>query len=203
MVVVSGEAAFALIVEWQPKQIGMLTDDGHQAEMTWGFTPLPNSIRAARPAHGPGRAGVGLFLCAAAFTLGMGSNRGAANAPLSLKALYAYCGLPLSCDAPIPWEGRSIAVRARVDPSNIFDRRHYPQLPYEKFILKDDSGRSLEIWPRAGDNGPVFDRLARRPSDQVVVKGRLVSVRLPTGTECNIGVKMVIDHADQIKFQSD
>lgn len=164
--------------------------------------PFLHSVRCTGPAHGPGRSAIGVLLCAAAFALGMGSNKGATNAPLSLAALYAYCGLPLSCDAPIPWEGRSIAVRGRVDRPNIFDHRHYPQLPYEKFILKDDSGRSLEIWPEAKDNQPVFAKLARRPSDRVVVKGRLVPVKLPAGTECNIGLKMVIDHADQIEFQS-
>jgi hypothetical protein len=163
---------------------------------------LLSSNRDALPVHGPRWAGIGLLLCAAAFALGMGSNRGAAKAPLSLEALQAYCGLPISCGAPIPWEGRSIAVRGRVDRVNIFDRRHYPRLPYEKFILTDDSGRSLEIWPQAKDNRSVFAKLAHRPSDEVVVRGRLVSVKLPTGTECNIGVKMVINHADQIEFQS-
>jgi hypothetical protein len=163
---------------------------------------LFSSIRPTLPVSGPRWASIGLLLCAAVFALGMGSIRGVTNTPLSLEALQAYCGLPISCDAPIPWEGLSIAVRGRVDRVNIFDHRHYPRLPYEKFILTDDSGRALEIWPQAKDNRSVFAKLAHRPSDEVVVRGRLVSVKLPTGTECNIGVKMVINHADQIEFQS-
>lgn len=147
------------------------------------------------------RTAVGLFICAAAFALGMGSNKGSSGAPLSLKALQAYCGLPRSCDAPVSWQGRSVVVAGRLDPANIFDRRRYPHLPYQKFRLMDDSGRGLEVWVRGANTRPVFEKIARRPSNKAVVNGRLVSIKLHAGAECILGVKMVIEHANQVAFE--
>jgi hypothetical protein len=136
------------------------------------------------------------------FACGMGRPGVIGSQPLTLEALFAQCGLPATCDAPTPWEGGTVVIEARVDPVNIFEKRRYPQLPYEKFKLIDGRGHSVEVWPGAGDNRAIFDKLAARPSDRIVVQGRLAAVKMPTQRTCRIGIKVLIDDPDQIQFQN-
>jgi hypothetical protein len=125
----------------------------------------------------------------------------ASNAPFSLERLHAFCGLPASCNAPVPWQGQTVTVQAFIDADNIFDKRHYPRLPYEKFRLFDRQGRALEVWAQAADNHVIFDKLANRPADLVAVSGRLAAVRLPIANQCRMGVKVLIDDASQVTFK--
>lgn len=120
--------------------------------------------------------------------------------PMTLENLFHWTGLPAPCSAPVSWEGHLVTVTAMVDAANIFDNRRYPHLPYEKFRLVDGHGRSLEVWPQAADNQAVFNKLARRPSDTIIVTGRLKAVKLPTAGQCLWGMKVVMDDASQIEF---
>ncbi len=133
--------------------------------------------------------------------LGMGSHRGDTDNVLTIEALYKLCNLPADCSAKADWEGKSVTVSGRIDPANIFDRQHYPKLPYEKFRLIDAIGRSVEIWPEAGNNSPIFKKLSARSSDETTVTGILKAVKLPISNKCKLGIKVVIDHADQIEFK--
>lgn len=145
---------------------------------------------------------IGLLLVGLTFfACGAGRAQPPADQPLSLEALFTQCGLPAACNTPTPWEGRTVTIAANVDPANIFEQRRYPRLPYEKFRLLDGRGRSLEVWPQAADNRPIFDKLAARPSDQIVVQGRLAAFKMPTQSTCRLGVKLFIDHPDRIQFQ--
>ncbi len=143
-------------------------------------------------------AGWGVLLSALACTIGSGKSP---FASLSLEELYARCGLPASCDAGTPWEGQPVTVQAFVDPHNIFDKAHFPQLPYEKFKLVDRQGRALEVWAVAGDNQAIFDKLADRPTDRLAVTGRLAVVRVPVANQCRLGVKVLVDDASQVEFR--
>ncbi len=139
-----------------------------------------------------------LLLSALACTTGSGNP---SHASLSLEELYARCGLPASCDAGTPWEGQLVTVQAFVDPHNIFDKAHFPGLPYEKFRLVDRQGRALEVWAVAADNQAIFDKLADRPADRVAVTGRLAAVRVPVANQCRLGVKVLVDDASQVEFR--
>lgn len=133
------------------------------------------------------------------FLVAMGTHNPAPSAPMSIQALYEFCGLPTACDQPVSWEGRTVSIQGTVDPVNIFDKKRYPKLPYEKFTLTD--GRhTIEVWPQADDNGPIFDKLARRPRDTVVVTGQLAAVKLPTMNQCMWGVKVLIHDPSHIEF---
>lgn len=122
------------------------------------------------------------------------------QAPISLETLLRNTGLPAPCDTPIGWEGEPVTLRAYVDAANIFDKSRYPQLPYEKFRLVDRQGGSVEVWAGAADNKPIFDRLAQRPTDEVIVAGRLAAVKLPVAGQCRLGLKVLIHDAMQIRF---
>lgn len=143
-----------------------------------------------------------LLVPAALFCLGMGSGRGIGQGPLTIESLYKKCGMPVSCDRPIPWEGMSVTIQGQLDPNNIFDKRSFPQLPYEKFRLIGNTGATVEIWPQAGDNRAIFDKLAKRPSEAAIVNGRLVSFKMPMSGQCQVGLKVVIEHETQIQFKA-
>ncbi len=145
---------------------------------------------------------IALFLLSIVPTFGMGTHGQTPQAPLDLAALYAYCGLPSACDAPTPWDGQTLTFWGRLDPVNVFDRQHYPQLPYEKFVLIDDKGHSVEVWVQSADSQAVFAKLAQRPSDRIVITGRLAAIRMPISSTCRTGIKAVIDDAEQIDFKS-
>jgi hypothetical protein len=142
-----------------------------------------------------------VLVCVMVFSCGMGTTAAdPPTAPMTLEELFRWTGLPAQCNAPVAWEGHLVTVTAMVDAANIFDKRGYPRLPYEKFRLFDGHGRSLEVWPQAADNQPIFDKLARRTGDTIVVTGRLKAVKLPTAGQCLLGIKVVIDDASRIEF---
>jgi hypothetical protein len=120
---------------------------------------------------------------------------------MGLEALFAFCGLPLECSEVPAWEGQTVQIEGWVDPVNIFDRRTFPQLPYEKFVITDQAGRSIEVWPDGETSPAVFDKLAQRSSDRMIVRGRLSAVRLPINKKCTQGVKVLIDDEKQIQFK--
>ena len=137
----------------------------------------------------------------AVISLGMGSHTQDPVRILTIEALYKLYNLPGECKAPVTWEGETVKVSGRIDPANIFDHQHYPRLPYEKFRLVDDQGRSVEIWAQADDNMPIFEKIALRTTDAVIITGRLAAVKLPRSNSCQISAKVVIDHADQVQFK--
>ena len=142
-----------------------------------------------------------LFLTFAVLTLGMGSQNIATKDPMSLETLHAYLGLPAECSPQEPvWVGRNVTIWGYLDSANIFDHQRYPQLPYEKFKLIDRQGRSVEIWPQAKNNGPIFAKLTHGPGDKVSIRGRLAAFNMPVTGHCTLGVKVFIDNEQQIEF---
>jgi hypothetical protein len=140
------------------------------------------------------------LMCVLTVSCALGSDPSSAPTAMSLEAVYNQCGLPAACTAPTPWEGKQVTVWGAVDADNIFDKRHFPRLPHEKFRLIDGSGRSLEVWPQASDNRLIFDKLARRTGATIRVTGRLKAVQLPIAGQCLLGLKIVIDDPSRIEF---
>ena len=143
-----------------------------------------------------------VLLCLLVLSCGMGTYSAPAETPMSIQGLKKFCGLPASCNTPVGWEGRTVVVEGYLDKANVFDKRRYPNLPYEKFKIGDRKGNTLEVWATAADNGPIFNKLDRRRSDKIVVHGRLASVKAPVMGECKLGVKVLIDDPNQIELQT-
>lgn len=122
---------------------------------------------------------------------------------MDLKAVYDLCRPFPDCDTAPEWEGRAIAFAGYLDPNNVFFLASHPQLPYEKFAVIDGLGRSLEVWPQAADNERLYAKLMGRPSDGIVVNGRLKSFKVPVGDTCTRGVRVVIENVDQVQFIAD
>ena len=128
---------------------------------------------------------------------------GKSESIMDVKAVHDLCRPSPDCVAAPDWEGRRITFVGYLDPANIFFKANYPQLPYEKFAVVDGLGRSIEVWPQGSDNEPLYVKLMGRPSDRIVVNGRLKSFKMPVGETCTRGVKVVIDNVDQIQFVAD
>ncbi len=139
----------------------------------------------------------GLFVlsCAA------GSQISNADPPISVQALESLCRLPVPCGSPVPCQGRTVSLWGYVDSANIFSKQRFPRMPYEKFKLVDHGGRSIEVWTQAEDNRPIFDKLARRQTNRIVVSGKLAAFDMPITGQCNQGIKVLIHDASQIEFK--
>lgn len=132
---------------------------------------------------------------------GAGAYNPGAESFISLEALENLCRLPAPCGTALPCEGRTVTLWGDVDPKNIFHKQNSPRTPYEKFKLVDNQGRSVEVWPKAGDSRPIFYKLAQRPLDRIRVTGRLVSFDMPVAGGCVRGVKVEIENVSQIQFK--
>ena len=80
---------------------------------------------------------------------------------LSVEELLSSCGTPSPCNVATGCEGKTVRVRGYVDYDNIFDREHHPQLPYEKFTIRDRNGKSIEVWIVAEDSREIFSAIHR------------------------------------------
>lgn len=141
-----------------------------------------------------------LLVCAMGGRPDTGAAVGYSEPIMDLKAVYDLCRPSMDCDIAPHWEGRLVVLTGYLDPDNIYFKASHPQLPYEKFSVMDGLGRAIEVWPRKTDNEGFYAKLMQRSSNHIVVKGRLKSFRMPVGAGCTLGVRVVIDHVDQIQF---
>jgi len=132
---------------------------------------------------------------------GMGSRALKAEPPISLRELETLCRLPAPCGEPMACQGETVTFWGYVDPLNIFSKQHSPRTPYEKFKVVDHGGHAIEVWTQAADNRPIFNKLARRPTEQIVVTGKLIAFDMPIAGQCNQGIKVTIHDASQIEFK--
>lgn len=117
---------------------------------------------------------------------------------MTLESLYTAFGIPTGCDSAAAWDGRPVVIKGLVDPDNIFDKRHFPNLPYEKFRLIDRQGRSMEVWVNSLDSRTVFSKVYRKKNAQVIISGRLAAVKMPITGKCRLGAKVWIDDPSQV-----
>ncbi len=140
------------------------------------------------------------IICLFVISCAMGSQISKVKQAISLQALETLCRLPAPCGTPLTCHGEAVTIWGYVDPGNIFSRQHWPRIPYEKFKVVDHRGRAIEVWTQAGDNRPIFDKLAQRPTDRIVVSGNLAAFDMPITGQCNQGMKVLIHDASQIEF---
>lgn len=116
-----------------------------------------------------------------------------AAAFVSVADVLALCGVPRLCGAPMACEGKIVRVSGAIDYDNVFDREHYPQLPYEKFTLRGRSGHTLEVWMDPTQSRDVFRQIHREqsaPEKMAHVEGEIVGVDMPILGTCQRGIKI-------------
>ncbi|MGD8835934.1 MAG: hypothetical protein PVJ84_12495 [Desulfobacteraceae bacterium] len=121
------------------------------------------------------------------------------KAPMTLAALFDYCGIPSSCDSAAAWENRWVTIVGYVDPDNIFHKERYPSLPYEKFRLIDRKGKSIEVWIKSSDSRTMFSKVLQKKNSPIIIRGRLAVVKMPVMGACRLSAKVWIDDPSQIQ----
>jgi hypothetical protein len=129
------------------------------------------------------------------------------NQYISIEKLYEFCRVPAPCQQTMECEGKIALVKGYVDYGNVFDKTHYPNLPYEKIRIYDKQkkgGKSLEVWAIAEDNSRIFEHILNHknhPDKKIYVKGVIVGIDMPIMGPCQRGIKLEIDQTEAIFFQ--
>jgi len=122
----------------------------------------------------------------------------------SIDELNHFCHAPGQCGKRMECEGKKAKVKGYVDYSNVFDKKSYPQLPYEKFMIHDKMGKTLEVWAVSDDNSAIFEKIYKNkefPGKMVLVNGIIAGFDMPTMGACRRGVKIEIKEASDILFE--
>jgi hypothetical protein len=139
------------------------------------------------------------ILCFAMISCGASGGVSGDKSAMTLEALYTAFGIPSSCETAAAWEGKQVVINGYVDLDNIFDKQHFPNLPYEKFRLIDRKGRSIEVWVKSPDSRTIFSRVYRKKNAHITISGRLTAVKMPIMGKCRLGAKVWIDDPSQVQ----
>lgn len=126
------------------------------------------------------------------------------NNYISIEKLYRFCHVPGPCGKKMECEGKVAKVKGYVNYGNVFDKKTYPQLPYEKFKLHDKKGKSLEVWAVSDDNCKIFENIYRNkafPEKTAFIKGTIVGFDMPIMGACHRGIKINIAQPGDLFFE--
>ena len=119
---------------------------------------------------------------------------------VSIEELKQSCDIPGPCAKKMVCEGKVALVKGYIDYSNVFDKKTYPHLPYEKFKIFDKRGNSLEVWAVSEDNRRIFKKIYKSrvyPGGMVLVRGVIVGFDTPIMGACHRDIKI------EVKRESD
>lgn len=134
---------------------------------------------------------------------------------LTIPELESFCNLPGRCNEKMSCEEKDVFVKGYIDYNNVFDKKNYPQLPYEKFRIADKPYvstleklkmaeiRALEVFATGDDNSAIFKKIydnVADPKKSVFVNGRIEGVDMPIMGQCRRGIKLNITDEKEIKF---
>ncbi len=129
------------------------------------------------------------------------------NKYLSISELQSLCRLPGTCGQKLPCEDKVLKIEGLIDYRNVYDKRRYPQLPYEKFIITDSTGSiSIDVWlDHEKDNTKLFDRLMKAKSEnlkkirmEVLVSG----VDVQAGGRCIRTIRLSLVNENSVCFKT-
>ncbi len=126
------------------------------------------------------------------------------NGYASIGELNHFCQAPGQCRKRMGCEGEKAKVKGYIDYCNVFDKKNYPQLPYEKFTIHDKEGKTLEVWAIADDNSEIFEKIYKNkefPNKMVLVNGIIAGFDMPTMGVCHRGIKIEIKESNDISFE--
>ena len=125
---------------------------------------------------------------------------------ITISELEFLCDLPSKCNERLSCEGENIFVKGYIDYTNVFEKKSYPQLPYEKFRLMDKeiSGTHfLEIFVTVNNTSAVLKKIydnETEPSKMVFINGQIEGFDMPTMGECWKSIKINITSENEINF---
>jgi len=123
---------------------------------------------------------------------------------LTISELTSLCNLPGKGGEKLPCEGKEVKVRAYVDFINVFDKEHYPQLPYEKFLIYDSSKTNiLDVFTISDDNYRIFKKVYKnnvKPQRMIFINAIIEGVDTPTNYANKRWIRLNIDDEEDIFF---
>ena len=146
-----------------------------------------------------GAAAICGFLCFAMLSCGAPGAVSGDKTAMTLESLFAAFGIPSNCGSDVAWEGKQVTIKGYVDPDNIFDKQHFPDLPYEKFRLIDKQGRSIDVEVKSQDSQKIFPKVHRKKNAQIIISGWLTAIKMPIMGKCRLGAKVWIDDPSQVE----
>ena len=130
----------------------------------------------------------------------------ASHSPTDVSQLYTSCAMPGLCGQALSCEGKEVTVKGTIDHANVFERRRYPNLPYEKFTLMDTkSGKTVEVWAVSARNDIIFNTLGEyhdQPAAIATVRGRVVGIDLPIAGRCTRAFKLELHSRQDLAIKS-
>lgn len=123
---------------------------------------------------------------------------------LTISEVISLCKLPGKCGQKMFCEGQNIKIKGYIDYSNIFDKAHYPQLPYEKFIINDSLATiSIEVWTVDNDNSGIFKKIYDNNDSRkmVFITGIIEGYDAPTQQDCKRWIIINIQKDAEISFK--
>lgn len=129
------------------------------------------------------------------------------DAYLTIDALHNYCGISAGCGKKLRCEGETVRVAGYVDYGNVFDREHYPRLPYQKFLITNAAHtQSLEVWVDSAFSRDIFQKIyqqkALNPNTLVIVRGIIEGFDMPVMGTCRRGIKLNLKDQTDLTFQA-
>ena len=105
---------------------------------------------------------------------------------LPIEELYTHCSAPGPCGKKMTCEGTTVLVKGFVDYSNVFHKKRFPHLPYEKFMIVSKTGINLEIYTISKNNETIYEKIMKnRDSGSMAhIEGMVEGIDMPMMGEC-------------------
>lgn len=118
---------------------------------------------------------------------------------MTVEELRHHYQVPGNCESAIKGEGQVVFVKGYIDWPNVFSKKYYPQLPYEKFRIRDNGGNhAIEIWVESGDSVMIFDQiyqLENTKETKIFVKGVLFGFDMHIAGKCVREIKIILSES--------
>lgn len=121
---------------------------------------------------------------------------------ITVPELVSFCNLPGKCGEVLAQENTEINIQGFIDSKNIFDKEHYPQLSYEKFIIHNSNKTHiLEVFIINNNNSEIFKKIYKNQSTKpVFISAKIKGIDLPSKNGCERWIKLIIDNEKNISF---
>jgi len=124
---------------------------------------------------------------------------------MTVAELYQSCKVPAPCGKKLECEGRKVLVSGLIDWDNVFDKKTYPNLPYQKFTLHDeDSTTSIEVWADPTQENRIFDDIYQhrsRSQNRTYVEGVVTGIDLPIMGPCKRMIRIDLGRGSSVSFK--
>ena len=124
---------------------------------------------------------------------------------MTVKELLQSCKVPAPCGKKLECERKKVLVSGLIDWDNVFDKKTYPNLPYQKFTLhNEDSTASIEVWADPTQEKSIFDDIYQyrsRSQNRAYVEGVVTGIDLPIMGPCKKMIRIDLGRGSSVSFK--